>query len=67
MIFGLIIHLILKDCIFINSDGKIISDILFDNTYCSSKKGFARVKLNGKYNVINTEGRLLNDTWIIGC
>ena len=29
--------------------------------------GFARVKLNDKYNFINTNGQLISDTWFDGC
>ena len=46
----------------INTDGKIISDVWFDNAY-SFREGKCFVKINGKWNLINTEGKIVGDTW----
>ena len=46
----------------INQEGKIISDVWFDNAY-SFREGKCFVKINGKWNLINTEGKIVGDTW----
>ena len=46
----------------INKDGKLLSDIWFENT-SDFKDGFARVKLNGKWNCISQEGKIISDVW----
>ena len=57
-----------NDCKFVCSEIRLVKEIdmtdvakfdFADNFY----KGFARVKLNGKWNFINTEGKLLSEQW----
>ena len=47
---------------FINTEGQILSNQWFDDTY-DFNEGFAKVFLNGKWNYINTEGQLLSKQW----
>ena len=60
-----------NDCKFVCSEIRLVKEIdmtdvakfdFADNFY----KGFARVKLNGKWNFINTEGKLLSEQWYDG-
>ena len=40
---------------------------VFDYYYDDFHEGFARVKLNGKYNFINQEGKILSNQWFDYC
>ena len=47
---------------YINTEGKLLSDIWFYNV-CWFYDGVAMVELNNKWNYINKEGKLISDTW----
>ena len=47
---------------FINTEGQILSNQWFDDTY-DFNEGFAKVRLNEQSNFINTEGQLLSQQW----
>ena len=47
---------------FINTEGQILSNQWFDDTY-DFNEGFAKVRLNDKWNFINTKGQLLSKQW----
>lgn len=51
------------DCNFIDSTGKIISDVFFENCSDFIKEGVALVKKEGVYNIINKEGKIVSDEW----
>ena len=50
-----------KGCNFINENGEILSDQWFENCWPFNENGLARVELNDKYNIIDTNGNLISD------
>jgi len=48
---------------FLDTEGKLLSNVWFDWVGDFNKDGFAKVELNGNWNFLDTEGKIISDKW----